>query len=358
MLSTKKKFHPRDNLKDIGKIDIIILCLPTPLNKSKKPDLTFIQNTLKSILKYLRKGQLLILESSTYPGSTRELIDPIIKDRKFIIGKDFFVGYSPEREDPNNKKYNIKNIPKLCSGYTKFCSSITNKIYSKIVNKTVKVKNIETAEFAKIFENTFRSVNIALVNELKILAKKYNLDMNQIIKAASTKPFGFQAFEPGPGVGGHCIPVDPYYLQWVADKKKVNLKFIGLAGRINDMMPDWIIKETFKIKKIKKALILGVAYKKNVDDMRESPALDFIKILKTKKIITDYNDPYIKEIKSRKFNYKIKSSNLENLSKYDVVFLITDHDCYDYKKILKKSKLLIDTRNRYKKEIKNKLYKL
>ncbi len=182
--------------------------------------------------------------------------------------------------------------------------------------------------------------------------------MYQIIKAASTKPFGFQAFDPGPGVGGHCIPVDPYYLQWVADKKKVNIKFIGLAGKINDMMPEWIIKETLKLKKIKNALILGVAYKKNIDDMRESPALEFINILTKKKIKTDYHDPYINYIKSRKLNKKFKSVSLKNINKYDVIFLITDHDCFNYNYILKNSKLIIDTRNKFKKEIKGKVFKL
>ena len=358
LLANKKRFFPTNNLNYINQVDIIILCLPTPLKENKKPELKYIKNTLNNISKFLKKGQTLILESSTYPGSTKELVNPLLKKRKFNIGEDFFIGYSPEREDPNNKIYNIKNIPKICSGYTINCREITNKIYSKIVDKTVKVKNIETAEFSKIFENTYRSVNIALVNELKILAKKNNLDMNEIIQSAKTKPFGFQAFEPGPGVGGHCIPVDPYYLQWVADKKKINIKFIGLAGRINDMMPKWIIKETLKITKIKKALILGVAYKKNIDDMRESPALEFIKILKNKKIITHYNDPYIKEIQSRKFKYKLKSVSLKNINKYDVVFLVTDHDCYNYKEILKNSSLIIDTRNRFKEEIKNKLYKL
>ena len=356
--SKNDKFFPTSNYKNIKNCDIIILCLPTPLNIHKKPDLSFIKNTLLKILDYLRQGQIIILESSTYPGSTKELISPIISKKKFKIGKDFFVGYSPEREDPNNKKFRIQNIPKLCSGLSSSCIDLTNKIYSKVVSKTVKVSNIEIAEFAKIFENTYRSVNIALVNELKMLAKKKNLDMYQIIKAASTKPFGFQAFYPGPGVGGHCIPVDPYYLQWVADKKKVNIKFIGLAGKINDMMPEWIIKETLKLKKIKNALILGVAYKKNIDDMRESPALEFINILTKKKIKTDYHDPYINYIKSRKLNKKFKSVSLKNINKYDVIFLITDHDCFNYNYILKNSKLIIDTRNKFKKEIKGKVFKL
>lgn len=356
--SKNDKFFPTSNYKNIKNCDIIILCLPTPLNIHKKPDLSFIKNTLLKILDYLRQGQIIILESSTYPGSTKELISPIISKKKFKIGKDFFVGYSPEREDPNNKKFRIQNIPKLCSGLSSSCIDLTNKIYSKVVSKTVKVSNIEIAEFAKIFENTYRSVNIALVNELKMLAKKKNLDMYQIIKAASTKPFGFQAFDPGPGVGGHCIPVDPYYLQWVADKKKVNIKFIGLAGKINDMMPEWIIKETLKLKKIKNALILGVAYKKNIDDMRESPALEFINILTKKKIKTDYHDPYINYIKSRKLNKKFKSVSLKNINKYDVIFLITDHDCFNYNYILKNSKLIIDTRNKFKKEIKGKVFKL
>ncbi len=341
-------FYPTSNFKLISKVDIIIICLPTPLDRNKNPDLSFIKNTLNVIKKYLRKGQIIILESSTYPGSTREIVVPVIKKKKFVIGKEFFLGYSPEREDPSNKRYNIRNIPKLLSGYSKTCKLITKNIYSKVVNKVVMMSSIEAAEFTKIFENTFRSVNIALVNELKLLSTKTNLNINEIINAANTKPFGFKAFQPGPGVGGHCIPIDPFYLNWVAKKNKMKINFIGLAGKINEMMPEWIISESLKFKKIKKALILGVAYKKNVDDMRESPALDFIKILRKKKIKVDYHDPYIKFLKTRKIKRVMKSVNINTLDRYDIVYLVTDHDAFNYNLIKKKAKLIVDTRNVYK----------
>lgn len=342
----------------IKKADIIILCLPTPLKNNNEPDLSYLKNTIKNIRKYLIKGQLIIIESSTYPGSTKELLEPIVKKKKFTVGKDFFIGYSPEREDPNNKKFTLEKIPKIVSGYTKDCLGLTKNIYSKIINRVVKVDNIETAEFTKLFENTYRSINIALVNELKILAKKTNLDINQIISAAKTKPFGFQAFMPGPGVGGHCIPVDPYYLNWFANRNKIKLKFIEHAGIINKLMPKWIIKESEKIKKIKRALILGITYKKNISDTRESPAIDFIKILTKKKIKVDYHDPFAQVLKTRKLKKIFKSVNLKNIKNYDIVYLLTDHDCLNYEYIKKNSKLIIDTRNIYKNEINNKIVKL
>lgn len=354
----QKKFKATSNFKIINLLDIIIICLPTPLNNLKNPDLSYIQNTLVKIKPFLKKGQIIILESSTYPGSTKKMVQPIINQKKFILGKNFFLGYSPEREDPSNKKYSISNIPKLLSGTTPECKELTKTIYSKIVKKTVSMSCIEAAEFTKIFENTFRSVNIALVNELKLLSTKTKLNINEIINAASTKPFGFKAFQPGPGVGGHCIPIDPYYLNWVAKKNDMKINFIGLAGKINDMMPKWIVNESLKGKVVKKALILGVAYKKNVDDMRESPALDFIKILFKKKIKVDYHDPYIKIIKTRKFKKTLKSINIKKINNYDIVYLVTNHDNFNYKFIKKNAKLIIDTRNVFKKEIKDKIIKL
>ncbi len=345
------------DFKIINHVDIIILCLPTPVNVNKTPNLSYIKKALINIKSHLKAGQIIILESSTYPGSTREIINNFLLKNKFIIGKNFFLGYSPEREDPNNKTFHIENIPKLCSGVSKSCKIITENIYKKIVNRVVSVSSIETAEFTKVFENTYRSVNIALVNEMKLLAKKKKLNINEIIDAANTKPFGFQAFQPGPGVGGHCIPIDPYYLSWVAKKNNLKSNFVDLAGKVNDEMPNWIIKESLKIKKIKKALIVGVAYKKNIDDVRESPALEFIKILYQKKIKTNYFDPYIKKLTLRK-NKILKSVKLQNLKYYDIIYIITDHDCIDYKKIKNNAKLIIDTRNVFKKEIKDKIIKL
>ena len=356
LLKIKNYFKVQNSFLKIKDLDIIILCLPTPLSKSKKPDLSFIQSTLNSINYMFKKGQLVILESSTYPGSTKFLFSKILKKKKFIIGDEFFIGYSPEREDPSNRKYKINNIPKICSGITNNCFELTKTLYKKIVSKVVSVSNIETAEFTKIFENTYRSVNIALVNEMKVLSEKLNLNINEIINAAKTKPFGFHAFYPGPGVGGHCIPVDPYYLSWIGKKNNSPLKFVEIAGNINKNMPKWIIKNTIKYNnKIRKILLIGAAYKKNVDDTRESPIFDFIKDLKKRKIIFDYHDPFIDKIKTRNLNkvYYSKKISAKLIKSYDCVIIITDHDKINYNSIKKNAKLIIDTRNVYKKKTDN-----
>jgi UDP-N-acetyl-D-glucosamine dehydrogenase len=343
--SYKKKISFTYDFKKISICDVIILCLPTPVTRNFKPDLSFIKKTMQNISKFLRKGQILILESSTYPGSTNQILTPYLK--KFNIGNNFFLGYSPEREDPNNAKYKLINIPKICSGYTYKCLNITSNIYKKIIKKIIRVSNIETAEFVKLYENIYRSVNIGLVNELKMVSNKLKLNIYDIIKAASTKPFGFQAFYPGPGVGGHCIPVDPYYLSWVANKNNVKTNLIYHAGKINSSMPKWVISEILKKKKVKKVLIIGVAYKKDLDDTRESPAIDFIKILRKKKISVNYHDPNVKNLKSRKLKNTLDSKKLNSteLKKYDCVIIITDHTNINYKLIEKNSKFVIDTRN-------------
>lgn len=355
----KKKFLPTSNYQEILNVDIIILCLPTPLNKSNNPNLIFVKKALIKIKEFLRKGQLIILESSTYPGCTRELILPIIKNKKFKVGIDIFVGYSPEREDPSNKKFTIRNIPKICSGITASCTEITKRFYSVIINKTIEVSNIETAEFTKIFENLYRSVNIALVNEMKIICRKLKLDINEVISAAKTKPFGYKAFYPGPGVGGHCIPVDPFYLSWLAKKNNIKLKFVELSGKINNFIPRWIISNSLKIKH-KKILLIGAAYKKNVDDPRESPIFDFINILKKKGRLVDYYDPYVKKLKSRKIKNILYSKNITSrmLVTYDLVYILTDHDIINYDLILSHSKKIVDTRNVYKNNKSNKIINL
>ncbi len=337
--------------------DVIILCLPTPITDKLKPDLSYIKKTLENIKDLLSEGQIIILESSTYPGSTRDFISPYLKS--FVIGKNFFLGYSPEREDPNNKKYSLETIPKICSGFTNNCLNITKNLYSKIIKKVVAVSNLETAEFVKLYENIYRSVNIGLVNEMKMIANKLDLNIYEIIKAAKTKPFGFQAFYPGPGVGGHCIPVDPYYLSWIANKNNIKTNLIYHAGRINSFMPNWIISETLKKKKIKKVLIIGVAYKKDLDDTRESPSIDFIKILNKKKISVDIHDPNVKILKSRKLkiNYISKKLNSKMLKKYDCIIISTDHSNIDYSLIKKNAKLIVDTRDKFDRKS-NKILKL
>ena len=341
----KKRIFFTSNFKKISFCDVIILCLPTPVTKNFKPDLSFIKKTMLKIKKYLCKGQILILESSTYPGSTKQILTPYLN--KFELGNNFFLGYSPEREDPNNKKFKLVNIPKICSGYSNNCLNITVQIYKKIIKKTIKVSNIETAEFVKLYENIYRSVNIGLVNELKMVSNKLKLNIYEIIKAASTKPFGFQAFYPGPGVGGHCIPVDPYYLSWIAKKNNIKTNLIYHAGKINSNMPRWVVSEILRRKKIKKVLIVGVAYKKDLDDTREAPAIDFIKILRKKKISVSYHDPNVKFLKSRKLKNMLNSKNLNSneLKKYDCVIIVTNHSNINYDLIKKNSKLIIDTRN-------------
>ena len=343
------------NFSRIKEVDIIILCLPTPLKKNKIPDMSYINNFLKQNSKYFQKNQAISLESTTYPGTSREIVLPYILKREFIPGQDFALIYSPEREDPGNKKFNLSKIPKVVGGLTNNCKDIGSKIYSLLNIKIIKTSSIEIAEFTKILENVYRSVNIGLVNELKMLCIKMKIDIFEIINAAKTKPFGFQAFYPGPGYGGHCIPIDPFLLSWVAKRYNFETKFIKLSGEINSRIISSIEKKIIKIvnKKGAKILILGVAYKKNVDDYRESPALVLMNKLFKRKINFDYYDPYVKMInKSRSLkkisNIKSIKLNYKNIPSYDLVALITDHDLIDYSKLQKYSKLILDSRGVYK----------
>lgn len=342
----------------ISNVDIIILCLPTPLKKNNTPELKFIKNTLKIIKKYLKKNQVLSLESTTYPGTTEEIIAPVIK-KKFLIGKDFFLIYSPEREDPGRNNVDLKNIPKVLGGYTKNCSDIGEKIYSKAFKKIIKVDNLKIAELTKLLENIYRSVNIGLVNEMKIISDKMGIDIHKVIKASSTKPFGFKPFHPGPGLGGHCIPIDPLYLTWKAKKYGVDTNFIKLSALINKKITYWVVSKLFKIiKNIKKPriLILGVAYKKNIDDVRESPALKIMEILAKKKILFQYYDPYVRELPRNRNYYKnIKSIKIspKRIKSFNAIILVTDHDVINWGMIQKNAKLILDTRNVYKKKYDN-----
>jgi UDP-N-acetyl-D-glucosamine dehydrogenase len=335
--------------------DAVLICVPTPLNKNKEPDLSYIEVTSDEIAKYLRRGQLISLESTTYPGTTREILLPKFERNGLKAGRDFFLVFSPEREDPGNPKYYTKNTPKVVGGITRSCLAAGKALYTRIVDRVVPVSSPEAAEFTKILENTFRSVNIALVNELKILADKMGVDLWEVIDAASTKPFGFMPFYPGPGLGGHCIPIDPFYLSWKAKELNFNTRFIELAGEINTEMPEYVISRTAdalnqrgKCLKGAKILILGIAYKKDIDDMRESPALEIIALFTKQGAKLYYNDPFIPKIpKVRKHDLGMASSRLtpKFLSSMDAAVIVTDHTSYDYGWIVANTPLIVDTRN-------------
>ena len=352
----KKKPFFSTNYKYLKNADIIIICLPTPLNNDKSPDMSYINQCRKNLFKFLRPNQLLILESTTYPGTTNELFYEKL-NKKFKFGENFFLGYSPEREDPGNQVFKLSNTVKLISGKTNSCLKLTYTLYKKVVKKLHKVESLETAEMTKLFENVFRSVNIGLVNEMKIVCDKMNLDINQIINAAKTKKFGFMPFYPGPGLGGHCIPIDPHILTWKAKKYGVQTKFINLSAKINSKMPNFVLKKLLddikknykKVNKIK-VFILGAAYKKNINDYRESPSIEFIKLLINKKIKFIFNDPYINSLMINQKKFQSYEINKKNLNKCDYTILITDHDIYNYKFIYSNSKKIIDCRNKFKKD--------
>ena len=350
-----------NNYKFIKRADVIIFTLPTPISKNKDPDMSFIQSALTKSKNFFKKDKIIILESTVYPGATIEYFKPIFNDRKLKIGKDIFLGFSPEREDPGNKNFDISNIVKLVSGYTPKCLSKCDKIYKSIGVKTKRVSSINTAEITKLYENIFRSVNIGLVNEMKLIADKMNLDIYEIIDAAKTKPFGFTPFYPGPGLGGHCIPIDPYLLTWKARQYDLNTKFVELSADINNSMPTYVIdkinnglnylKKNFSNSKI---LIVGLSYKKNVDDIRESPSIKIIENLVKKNAKIFYHDNYIKTLTLRvnKNKLKLNSVNLnkKTISSFDLVCIVTDHDYIDYKTIEKFSKIIVDCRGRFKKK--------
>jgi UDP-N-acetyl-D-glucosamine dehydrogenase len=348
-------FTSTTEFRRLKEIDVIIICVPTPLTHMKEPDMSFIINTANEIAKYLRKGQLIILESTTYPGTTDEVVLPILEKTGLKLNKDFHLAFSPEREDPGNPVYSTEKIPKVVGGVDKISGELAVSLYASIVHKVVPVSTARVAESAKLLENIYRCINIAMVNELKMLFDRMGIDVWEVINAASTKPFGFTPFYPGPGLGGHCIPIDPFYLSWKAKQYDMSTRFIELAGEINTFMPYYVVGKTVealndKGKSIKGAriLVLGVAYKKNVDDMRESPAIRLIELMRDKGAKVIYNDPYIPKFPYlRKHNIVMKSSKLteELLKKQDMVVIATDHSDYDYNWIVQNSKLVVDTRN-------------
>jgi len=355
LIKSKKKIIYSNSINSLLNCDIIIICLPTPLKKNK-PDLSYLEKFSEKLLPKLTSNKLIILQSTSYPGTTREIIIDKLKN-KFKLGEEIMIGYSPEREDPGNKRFNLQNTNKLVSGFSNVCFNLTNLFYKKIKIKTIKVKSIEEAEAAKLLENIYRSVNIALINELKFIFDKMNINIQNVINAAKTKPFGFKPFYPGPGTGGHCIPIDPLYLTWIANKVGMDSKFIKLASTVNLDVPKKIVSQCIEILKRKnlkkkkyKFLLIGAAYKKNVNDCRESPIFKFINCIKKKKYLANYHDNYILKLpKTRQYKYNMSSIALSkaNLQNSDFVILLTDHDYLNFKFIEKNSKLLFDCRGRY-----------
>ena len=340
----------------LAEADAILICVPTPLSDSRDPDLSYVVSTAEQISKVLRPGQLICLESTTYPGTTSDVLIPELEKSGLKSGTDFFVAYSPEREDPGNHDWGTRKIPKVVGGSDPESTQLAVELYSRVVSSVVPVSNAAVAETCKILENTYRSVNIALVNELKVLCDRLGIDVWEVIDAAKTKPFGFQAFYPGPGLGGHCIPIDPFYLSWTARKHGMTTRFIELAGEINTSMPEYVIARLTEAltqhgKSVKgsKITILGVAYKKDIDDPRESPSFRLMQLLAERSAELNYNDPHIPALpKMRKYDFpKLTSQPLtpEYLQSQDCVLIATDHSAYDYASIVQHSRLIIDTRN-------------
>ena len=341
-----------------AEVDALILCVPTPLDQHREPDLSFVLDTMESLLPYMRKGQVVSLESTTYPGTTDEELKPRIENMGLKVGTDAFLVYSPEREDPGRKDFTTQTTPKVCGGDTEACQEVGMALYGQVIDKVVSVTSTRAAEMTKLLENIHRAVNIGLVNEMKIVADKMGIDIYEVIDAAATKPFGFVPYYPGPGLGGHCIPIDPFYLTWKAREYGVNTRFIELAGEVNSSMPEYVVaKVTQGLNGHKKSingsriLILGIAYKKNVDDMRESPSVEIMEQLQEHGALVEYSDMYVPVFpKMRRYSFDLKTIELskENISSYDCIVVATNHDDFDYPMLLEHAKLIIDTRGVYR----------
>lgn len=354
-------FRATSDYSQIARMDVVIICVPTPLNEHHEPDLSYITGTLRAMAPNIRQGQLIILESTTYPGTTEELVIPLLEQgnaaglraARDADAPGFYVAFSPEREDPGNNTVARRDIPKVIGGCGPVALELASAVYGSIFNQTVPVSSPAAAEMTKLLENIYRCVNIALVNELKQLCLRMDIDLFEVIHAAKSKPFGFQAFYPGPGLGGHCIPIDPFYLSWKAKQFDFHTRFIELAGEVNSNMPYFVLEQTIaalndhgKPLKGSKVLVLGVAYKKDVDDLRESPALVIIELLRKRGAVVSYNDPYFARVgRGRHYDLNMENTPLEDLGQYDAVLIVTDHSDYDYARIVAESKLVVDTRN-------------
>ena len=350
-------FEATTDFSRIGECDAIILCVPTPLNQYREPDISYVIDTTDAVKPYLRAGQLLSLESTTYPGTTEEELLPRVEESGLKVGENFFLVYSPEREDPGNPNFETRTIPKVVGGHTDKCLQVGIALYGAAIDQVVPVSSTKAAEMTKLLENIHRAVNIGLANEMKIVADKMGVDIYEVIDAAKTKPFGFVAYYPGPGIGGHCIPIDPFYLTWKAREFGVNTRFIELAGEINSGMPDYVVNKTAlalndreKSLKGSRVLILGIAYKKNVDDMRESPSIFVMEKLRDLGAKVAYSDPHVPSFpKMREHNFELDSVELtaDNIASYDCVILTTEHDKFDYALLEQHAQLIVDTRGKF-----------
>jgi UDP-N-acetyl-D-glucosamine dehydrogenase len=361
------KFIPTADFSALADADTVSICVPTPLSKSRDPDISFILSATEEIRKYLHRGQLIVLESTTYPGTTDELIVPELESSGLKVGKDFSVAFSPERIDPGNARFNTHNTPKIVGGITAQCTEIARLFYSQFIERVIPVSSTKCAEMVKLLENTFRSVNIGMVNELALMCDLLGVDVYEVIDAAATKPFGFSPFYPGPGLGGHCIPIDPHYLAWKLKALNFQARFIGLAAEINGMMPAVVsnlvadgLNRVSKSIRGSKIMILGVAYKKDVSDCRESPALDVMRLLKEKGAVLSYNDPLVPTLRLGPSVFKSVEASPAEIARHDCIIILTDHSVYDFRKIVEAAKLIVDTRNSTKDlhEFKDRIIKL
>lgn len=357
------RFEASADFARAAEVDVLILCVPTPLGDHQEPDLSFVLNTLDSLVPYLRRGQLVSLESTTYPGTTDEELRPRIEAAGFRIGEDIFLVFSPEREDPGNLRFTTSSIPKVVGGISPACLDVGAVLYGSVIDRIVPVSSTQAAELTKLLENIYRAVNIGLVNELKIVADRMGIDIWEVVDAAATKPFGFTPFYPGPGLGGHCIPIDPFYLTWKAKEYGIYTRFIELAGQVNTQMPAWVVGKVMdalntqgKALKGARILVIGIAYKKNIDDMRESPSVELIDLLCAKGAEISYSDPHVPVFpKMRRHHFDLNSIELTPvvLSRMDCALIATDHDLFDYEMIRQNSRLVVDTRGRYRQAFDN-----
>ncbi|WP_281785442.1 nucleotide sugar dehydrogenase [Uruburuella suis] len=355
--ASKNLFEATTDFSRIGEVEAVILCVPTPLNKYREPDMSFVINTTDAVKPYLRAGQVLSLESTTYPGTTEEELLPRVEENGLKVGENVFLVYSPEREDPGNPNFETRTIPKVIGGHTPACLEVGIALYQPAIDQVVPVSSTKAAELTKLLENIHRAVNIGLVNEMKIVADKMDIDIHEVISAAATKPFGFVAYYPGPGLGGHCIPIDPFYLTWKAREYGVNTRFIELAGEVNSAMPDYVVNKVVlalndhnRSIKNSKVLVLGISYKKNVDDMRESPSVEVMERLQALGAEVAYSDPHVPvfpKMREHQFNLKSEALTPENLARFDCVVLTTDHDKFDYELLKQHAKLIVDTRGKF-----------